>query len=122
MYCQLLPGLLQQQQLVASILLLAACVRCMLVAYLHIFVSCWGVHLHWQASDICGHGRLTRSAFDVTCMMPFLCETWGLSLTRQICAVMITRILCSSHALCAVFPVMIQAYFVALMLCVLYIQ
>jgi len=58
-YCQLLPVLL----------LLAACVRCMLVAHLHIFISCTGVQLHWQAFDVRCHGRLTRSAFGVTCIM-----------------------------------------------------
>ncbi len=77
----------------------------MLVAWLHIFVSRMRVHLHLhlqQALDVCYHGRLTWSAFDVTCMMLFLYETWGASHTGPMCAVMITGMI------------------VALMRCVLY--
>ena len=81
-----------------------------------------GVHLHWQASGVRCHGSLTRSAFDVTCMLLCLCETWGLSHTGQMCTVMITRILCRSYALPAVHPVMITGVFIALTCCVLYMQ
>ena len=75
----------------------------MLVVYLHIFVSCFGVHLHWQAFGV-------QSAFDVTFMMLFLCKIWGLSYTGQMCAVMIAGIFCISHALSALQPMIIDLH------------
>ena len=58
----------------------------------------------------------------MTCVMLFLCETWGLFHTGQMCAVMMAGILYSSHALYAVHLVMITGIFAVLMRCLLYMQ